>query len=297
MRLLLTLFLCVVSCIGLQSKDLNFSLRVDASAIQSTNTERFESLQTEIQQFVENTDWSEVPLQEHEFLNVNTVLEITEQLPGNVYKANLEISATRPVFNATYTSNLFTHRETEFKFKFLQEDQLFFNENAFVSNLVSVVSFYLNIVFGLEAQSFMKQEGRSYFSKATKIASFSDAAAAEGWDAGSTEKFSRFRIANDLQDSKFASFLQGFYTYHRKGLDFMSQNPQTSRANILNALEPFTQYGTDNTPLVHIFFNTKIVELVNIFKPASDEEKTKLKKIVKEAAPTFLNQLNGLDQD
>lgn len=288
---ILNLFLI---CPFIQSQSLDFKLDLNYEKIQSSNIERFQSMESEINNFILNREWTDFELKEYERVNINFLLEIVEQLPGNKYKANLEISATRPVYMSSYYSSLFKFKDDNIEFKYIQGDNFDFNENAFVNDLSSVCAYYINIILGLDADSFQLESGENYYRKAEKAYSNAQISGNSGWSQSEASFFSRHKLIFDLLNIKNKPFKSAFYNYHRKALDYMHKNTNLARKNILNALVELEKIAGDQTALVQIFYDTKIEELLNIFKEANEKEKEKLKLTIKKSSPARLRKLEEI---
>ena len=72
------------------------------------------------------------------------------------------------------------------------------------------------------------------------------------------------------------------YTYYRAGLDKLYDNETEARSNILQALTQLQAFNKEvpNTMVVEFLLQTKLIELIGIFKNASSDEKAKAVEIL-----------------
>ena len=72
------------------------------------------------------------------------------------------------------------------------------------------------------------------------------------------------------------------YDYHRNGLDKMSENAEEGRAAILASFEHLLAVykARPASYNMQVFFNAKREEIIDIFKGATPEEKTKVLEVL-----------------
>ena len=76
-----------------------------------------------------------------------------------IFEASIQVQSSRPVFGSTYTTPIYNINDKDFSFRYLEFQNLIYNENQYESNLVSVLAFHINMVFGLDAETFQKEGG------------------------------------------------------------------------------------------------------------------------------------------
>jgi hypothetical protein len=93
------------------------------------------------------------------------------------------VQAVRPVYNTTYESPLLNLQDQRFAFEYIENENLIFNERQFSGkNLTDVISFYIYLILGYDADSFQSMGGTQWFSKAQQIAQNSQNRNYEGWN-------------------------------------------------------------------------------------------------------------------
>ena len=117
----------------------------------------------------------------------------------------------------------------------------------------------------------------------------------KGWKAYDND-YNRYAIAEALNDPTQEPFRQMWYTYHRKGLDELVANVQRGRTTLLEALNQLEEVwkNTPRTPLLILFSQTKLSELVKVAEKATSEEKQAAYKLLNKIYPTEGNTLDAL---
>ena len=89
------------------------------------------------------------------------------------------------------------------------------------------------------------------------------------------------------------------YQYHRLGLDMMQGDSQAeARNNIMEAIENIKRAHREKSDLVAVkqFLDAKADEIVNIFKGAPQNEKTRVAGLMKEIDPANTNKYEQILQ-
>ncbi|NCB08532.1 MAG: DUF4835 family protein, partial [Bacteroidia bacterium] len=78
------------------------------------------------------------------------------------------------------------------------------------------------------------------------------------------------------------------YTYHRKGLDMMSERLEEGRSNIALALRDIQNVfrRRPNIYILQMFFDSKADELVNVFTKSYPDERNRVMAILNEVDPS-----------
>src|SRR5690606_12258875 len=82
------------------SQELQAKLTVNASQIGSkTDKKIFQTLQTALNNFLNNRKWTKETFQANEKIVCNFLLTINQEQESNIFNASLTIQAARPVYN------------------------------------------------------------------------------------------------------------------------------------------------------------------------------------------------------
>src|SRR4051812_26001224 len=79
----------------------------------SVDRKMFQTLQTQLTNFINNRKWTADEFQPNEKITCSFLLNIDDVVETNVYKASLTIQAARPVFNSSYSTALINFQDAE----------------------------------------------------------------------------------------------------------------------------------------------------------------------------------------
>jgi len=292
-RLFKILFVVVLvaSFVDVTGQELNCSVQINSSQVQGTDKSVFDVMQKNIFEFMNSTTWTNNVYQNAERIECSILINITEQISTGDYKATVQVQSRRPVYNTSYFSTTLNHLDKDFEFKFNEFDNLQYSKNTFTSNLTSVLSFYANIIIGLDYDSFSQNGGTRYFEEAQKIVGNAQSAQEAGWKAFESER-NRYWFAQNMLHQNYQPLRLCFYQYHRLGFDIMSKNVAQGRIEVLKSLSQLEKVY-DRRPgnfQLKIFFNSKADEIVSLFSQGLGKEKTQITNLVNKIDPTNLSK-------
>jgi hypothetical protein len=248
----------------------------------------FQTLQTGITNFLNNRKWTTDTYQPQEKIKCNFLLTIEEYAGNNVFKGSLTVQAARPVYNTNYESPIINFQDPSIQFKYVEFQPIEFNENRIqgsdplAANLTAVLAYYVNIILGMDYDSFSPRGGDPFFQKAQYIVNN----APEGSDINGWKAFeglrNRFKLAEGFTDSRFNLMHDAIYAYYRSGFDKFYENETEGRNGILGALSYLNTINTENpnSMVLQFFFQGKSNELVKIFSKAEPEMKTRARNFL-----------------
>jgi Domain of unknown function (DUF4835) len=285
--LIIAIFILAITSAGAQ--ELQARLTVMTNKI-STNVDKkiFMTLQTALNNFVNNRKWSTDVFSPNEKIQCNFLLSVEQELGNNVYKGKLTIQAARPIYNTTYDSPIINFIDDDVVFRYQEFQPVEFNENRIqgndpiAANLPAIFAYYVNLILGLDYDSFSLRGGDSYFQKAWNIVNN----APEGKDVSGWRSFegqrNRYWLAENLNNNRFALVHDVLYAYYRSGLDMFYQNEEEGRNGIMNSLNFLNTINAENpnSMLVQFFFQGKSAELVKVFSKANADIKSRAKDIL-----------------
>ena len=250
-----------------------------------SNRSVFKTLEKSLQEFINQTRWTDIKVRENERLRCSFTLVITK-FENTRYEATLLVQSSRPVYNSAYQSPIFNLQDKEVSFEYQEFAPLSFNENSFESNLTSVVAYYAYLLLGFDADTFSEKGGHPYFTKAKQIANLGQNSGYEGWtDNGRNNRFS---LINELISENYDDYHKTLYQYHRLGLDQMSSNEKQAKETIQNAILLLDRIPSLrlNSYAMTLFFNAKTDEITAIFAGGAMVDTKKLKETLQKLAPT-----------
>lgn len=289
-KILLVLLLTLYS-VRVFSQELNCNVQINSSQIQGSDKSVYDAMQKSIFEFMNSKKWTNNVYKNTERIECTIMINITEQVSTNEFKATIQVQSRRPVYNTSHFTTTFNHIDKELSFKFNEFDPLEYSETNFISNLTSVLAFYANIILALDYDSFSKKGGTKYLQKAQAIVSNSQGAVQSGWKAFESQS-NRYWIAENLLHNDYSDLRECFYEYHRLGFDLMANNVETGRAAVLKSLRKLEQVF-DRKPAniqLQIFFNAKSNEIVELFFEGLGKEKTEITTLLNKIDPTNLSK-------
>ena len=284
MRKSFIVLLILTTCYTLQAQELRAKVNVLANRVENTIDKKvFVTLQTALNNFINNRKWSSDKFSQEEKIDCSFLLNLEGTGDVNVYKASLTIQAARPAFNSSYQSPIINFQDQDITFKYVEFQQLDFNENrvagtdALASNLTAVIAYYIDVILGLDYDSFSQRGGDLYFQKAQNIINNSpEGRNILGWKPFDGTR-NRYWLVENLLNSRYTLIHDAYYSYYRLGLDKLYEDENTARSQVLNVLTLLNSFNMDNpnTMILQFFFQGKSQELIKIFSKASPPDKTR----------------------
>ncbi len=278
------LILLLISCSCAQAQELNAKVSVVANRVGNTvNRNTFLTLQTALNNFVNNRKWTNETYAVNEKIACNFLLNLEQTSEPNVYSASLTIQAARPVFNTSYLSPIINFKDDNVIFKYVEFQILEFNENrvsgsdALVSNLTAVFAYYVNLILAFDNLSFSPRGGDIYFQKAQNVVNNSpDGRGISGWKAFDGIR-NRYWLVENMLNSRYNIMHDVYYNYYRMGMDKMYEDENAARTELLNVLNLLTNFNNENpnTMINQFFFQGKSTELIKVFSKARPQDKAK----------------------
>ncbi|MBS3913871.1 MAG: DUF4835 family protein [Bacteroidetes bacterium] len=273
---------------GLYSQEIKCTVSVTAPGVQMTNKQILTTLQTSIEQFINNRKWTEDNFENREKIEISMVFTVTSVTQDNDFQSTLQITSTRPVFNSTYKTSVFKFNDKDVVFKYREFESLDYTDGQNTHDLTSLLAFYSYFVLGYDYDSFGELGGSAYFTKAQAIVSLMTGKT--GWGQTDGEGIrNRYFLSENINNTRFQVVRKLNYSYHRKGMDHFYENPDEARATITESLktlqELVSSYGSGSL-LQRTFFTTKNTELVDIYKGATVPEKNSILELLAQLDPT-----------
>ncbi len=295
MKYLLTLVCVCMIMQVIPAQEFLFDVEVNAPTLQTSDPRLFEDLKGRVTEFLNNQRWSDETYEDHERIQGNLNITISNELSSTTFAAEITIQAIRPVYGANYQTTLLNHIDKEFVFSYEQSVPLNFSANAFNDNLTSVLAFYMYYILGLDHDSFSLYGGDKYYQLANDIilvlpSQFSSDAKS-GWSSQANGR-NRYYMIENVLSPRTRPYRKALYEYHRKGLDLMSQNSEEGKLAILAALKGIDDVNQDypNSMIVQMFANAKAQEVTDIFAVASRDQKNEVYRIMTTIDPANRNK-------
>ncbi|MGB5981126.1 MAG: DUF4835 family protein [Nonlabens sp.] len=268
------------------AQELNASVQINAQNIAQRDQSVFKTLEESMQDFLNNTKWTDQKFKDDEKINCSLVFVVTE-FNGNRFKGNFQVSASRPIFNSSYVSPIFNFKDNDIDIEYTENEPLFYNDNQFNTNLISLLSYYAYTIIAIDADTFELKGGQQFFEEAQNIVNLAQGnSGASGWRP-SDGLISRFRLTDDILSDTYKEYRQVMYKYHRKGMDTFAGDQQLSKNLIKNHLLLLNdlQERRPNSLVQRVFFDAKADEIADMFSGGPKVDVIELKEALQKLSP------------
>ncbi|TCK64708.1 uncharacterized protein DUF4835 [Winogradskyella wandonensis] len=293
MRNYFLIIFCFVSSLGI-AQELNCTVSVIAQQTGNDNNVVFQTLERQLTEFINNTQWTEKKFKVQERIDCSMVINV-QNYSNDAFSATLQVQSSRPVFGSTYSTPVYTFNDKEFQFRYLEFQNLVFNPNQFESNLISVLAFHIYMILGMDADTFAPNGGDDYFRQAQTIVNYSGQGNFSGWKLEDGLQ-SRFALIDNLLSPTYKEFRSVMYTYHRDGLDFMYKNVAEGKKKVSSSLMELQKMHArrPNSFLMRVFFDSKANEVSKIFSGGPQVSITSLINTLNKIAPIHASKWNKI---
>jgi hypothetical protein len=260
-----------------RAQELNCQVSVQlAPGLQQQETNRliYDRLQSDLRDFVNNRKWTNDSYLNQERIECSMVITINRRPSTDEFEGTLQIQSRRPVYKSSYNCPMLNTQDNNFKFRYIQDQLIEFDESNINSNLTAVIAYYAYIIVGLDYDSFSQEGGSPYFIKAQNIVNNAQNLTEAGWKAFESLK-NRFWLVENLLNPAFKPLRRLIYTYHRLGFDRFTDNIIEARGTVAEGLKTLQRVYNDkpNSFLMQVFCFTKGDEIVNLFSQGLPTEK------------------------
>lgn len=286
-KIFTTLVLVFLVVISASAQELRCNVTVSARGIKGANQNLFRTMQSDLYEFMNNRKWTDHVYSYDEKIKCNILIRLDEQISADEFKGSIQVQLTRPIFNSSYTSTVLNIKDNDFHCNYVEFQTLEFNETSNRDNLTNILAFYAYVILGFDYDTFSPEGGTEYFQKAQAIVNNSQNAREKGWKAFESER-NRYWLVENVLNKSYSSFRSAMYTYHRLGLDVMSDRVEEGRANIAESLRDIQKVfrRRPSTYILQMFFDAKSDELVKVFSKSYPDERNRVLAILNEVDPS-----------
>lgn len=261
------------------AQELNCKVTIlhDKIAANGVDPQLYTGMQQAITEFMNSRRWTTDEFASTERIECNIFINlISNNVNGdpNGFSGTFSIQASRPVYNAAYTSRIVNFIDKNFSFKYSQFNPLNFDDNrvngidAMTSNLTAILAYYAYIVIAMDYDSFSPLGGTNLLKRAQNIVNNApDGKGVSGWMAKENNT-NRYWLIDQMLNQRFQDIRNFWYTMHREGLDSMTQKPNESRMRILANIKKLYAVNRDNPSSIFMLFlfNAKSDEILHLIE-------------------------------
>jgi hypothetical protein len=293
----LTSFIILLFAVGcINAQELNCLVTVNSDQIAGSNRQVFTTLQQALNEYINQTKWTDRLVKPEERVNCAMTIIITSRNNNN-FTATLQVQSTRPVYNSSYASPILNIKDNEFNFKYNEFDPLIYNKNSFDSNLVSTIVFYANVILGVDADTFSKLGGEAELKEAQNVMLQAQQSGLSSWQNVVGEQ-NRYLLIDNLVAPKLKAFRNTLYTYHRNGFDNLVNSKSAGQQSIENSIIDLESIynKTVGNYLIRLFFDAKANEILSMYSEESQtRKKQRLIETVRKISPNNNSKWRKLD--
>ena len=281
------LFLFLFCCHPLFAQVIDCRFVVNADLVNQTNQQVFSTLEQSLNEFINAKAWTDENLDNKEKVRCSMIFNINA-FNGARFEGTLQVQVERPVYQTNYYTPLFNFLDKDVVFSYQEYQPLFYNPATYESNLISLISFYVFIAMGIEADSFALRSGTDFFKQAQQILSLAQQNGAKGWNQADGNN-NRFWLVDTLLSNNFKEYRDVQYKYHRNGMDRMYKDASDGKEGIMEALNEFNLLYNrrPNALLIQTFFDAKADEIVDLFSSGPEVDFSETKTTLNRVAPFF----------
>ncbi len=294
-KLILTTCALIFACSS-RAQELNCTVEINSDQITGTNTEIFSTLQEAINEYMNDTKFSNAQIASNEKIECRLFFTIVEYT-DDVMKGNLQIQSTRPVYNTNYSTTLINFKDENIEFTYRQGEPLIFSENSVENNLTAILDYYAYFIMAVDFDSFSQNGGQQFYDRAQNIVQLSQNSGEVGWKTFDDRR-NRAAVLNAFTDPGTSVIRTLLYEYHRKGLDEMAMSPAKGRAVITRSLDNLSKIYQSQPMSValNMWHDAKLDELINIYSQGSQEERDGVYELLYSLYPTEQRRLKDIKE-
>ncbi len=280
---------------GTFAQELNCEVVVNAQMTGNDNVQVFKTLERQLREFVNNTQWTNKTYKPQERINCNMVINI-QNYNNDMFQATIQIQSSRPVFNSTYSTPVYNYNDRDFTFQYLEFQNMVFNPNQYESNLVSVIAYHVYMILGLDADTFAQNGGDEHFRQVQNITNYSQQSNFKGWKPEDGLQ-SRFALIDNMLSPTFREFRTVMYNYHIQGLDTMADNVKKGKEAVAGVFPILREMNNKrpNSFLLRVFFDAKADEIEQVFSDGPSVNVTDTIDILNRIAPTHASKWRNIN--
>ena len=217
-KISLALSFAICASMALAQGELNANVRISTPQLQKNDRRVFDQLETSLRDFLNNTKWTQETFEQEERIECNFILTISEEADNNLFRAELAVQATRPVYGSGYKTALLSHLDKDVVFTYEQNQPIEFLPDATDNqNLPALLAFYAYIILGLDYDSFSLYGGDPYLLTAQQIVTNiqnSSTNNTPGWrPADGGKNRNRYWIIENLLNPRVKPYRAAMYNY------------------------------------------------------------------------------------
>ncbi len=287
-----------VQTFAVRAQELNCTVNVLLPQQVNSPPSLFETMEKTIADFMNSRKWTKDNYTTEERIDCSLQITIEQQLDARTFKAALQVSSSRPVYNSDYKTPVLNLNDRDFQFTFQENTLIQWGLDQHRDNLSSTLAYYAHLIIGLDNDTFEMEGGTEQLLICQTIVTNAQTAPETGWQSTQKGQQNRYHLIENLLTQTFKPIRECLYNYHRHGMDKLYLDAAGARNTMTNAL-----LGLKNIHKIkpssynmQVFFYAKSDEIVNIYKPTSPEERQVVVDLCKLIDPGNITKYDKLAQ-
>jgi hypothetical protein len=279
-----------------KAQELQCEVRVNSTQVAGSDKTVYQSLQTALYEFINNTKFTEINFRQNEKIEGSILIDVKSR-ESDYFTAEINIALRRPVYKTNYNSPLFNYVDRKFTFEYMDGQSLDFNPNNYISQLTSTIGYYIYLMLGLDFDSFSPLGGTPFFAICEQITRSVPQGNDDGWS--STGRQNRYALITEINNPTYEPLRQFIYEYHRQGLDMMSEKTDEGRVAIFDALSYLRDIYERNSMsyFLQLIVETKRDEIIQVFSEGNMKYRTEASNIMKTIDPSQSSRYDEMLQN
>ena len=277
------------------AQELNCRVQVIAPQIANIEASIFESLEENIQEFMNGRRWTNDDFQFEERIECTMQITISEAPSSTSFRGNIQVQSSRPVYNSDYNSAMLLVNDGDFEISWDGSSNIQFSIDQYRDNLSSILAFYSYMILGMDYDSMALDGGTAHYLKAQTIVANAQNSGPTGWKASQGNQ-NRYWLVENMLSQTFRPVRNCLYYYHRMGLDQLFDDVEAGRLAMADALIEMRQTHRirPSSYNLQLFFLAKSDEILKVFGPAPEAEKTRLLPVLKQMDPGNISKYDSI---
>ena len=185
----------------LQAQELNCRVQVIAPQIANVEASIFESLEENIQEFMNGRRWTNDEFQFEERIECTMQITISEAPSPTSFRGNIQVQSSRPVYNSDYNSAMLLVNDGDFEISWDGSSNIQFSIDQYRDNLSSILAYYAYMILGMDYDSMALEGGTAHYLKAQTIVANAQNSGPTGWKASQGNQNRYWLVENMLSQT------------------------------------------------------------------------------------------------
>jgi hypothetical protein len=292
---LLYLLLICLPCSTALAQELNCRVEVIAPQISNIEASIFQTLEERIAEFINGRKWTGDNFRLEERIECAMQITISDAPSPTSFKGSIQVQSSRPVYNSDYNSPMLLVNDGDFEITWDGSSTIQFSPGQHRDNLSSILAYYSYMILGMDYDSMAQDGGTDYYVQAQTIVANAQSTGSSGWKASQNQQ-NRYWLVENMLSQTFKPVRNCLYNYHRLGLDRLYEDVERARLTMADALIEMraTHRIRPSSYNLQLFFLSKSDEILKVFGPAPDVEKTRLMPVLKQMDPGNISKYDSI---